>query len=66
MAVSIGTGPIPRAIADDVYASIAPGLLLAAVERMSYSEAVERERTREPHADPQDLSPLSLEDLLDR
>jgi hypothetical protein len=58
--------PIGRTIADDVYARISPGMLLAVIERIPFSEAVSREQKRRGHTDVRDLRPIDLSDLLDR
>ena len=58
--------PLGRNIADDVYARITPGMLLAVVERIPFSEAVAREQERSGHANVRDLRPIDLSELIDR
>ncbi len=47
--------PMVRTIADDVYARITPGMLLAVIERIPFLEAIVREKNRPGHGDVRDL-----------
>jgi hypothetical protein len=54
--------PNQRTIADDVYARITPGMLLAVVERIPFTDAVAREQARPDHVDIRNLEPIQLPD----